>query len=128
MIKTTWFPDGNGIRPELMIRGIGEQRQPPGDFLDRETRCLAVTRQGHDAKQSVFSQRTGSSGAWFQRPPGMGTVMECVIRVHQGDENVDIKQSAHGSQIPSSSISRWMCSELTTSPREGRRGMPFLMG
>ena len=56
-----------------------------------------------------------------------GRALEGVIRLHQGDQNIDVKKMPHGGQIPSSSMMRSIFPVLTTSPRDGRMGMPFFM-
>ena len=51
--------------------------------------------------------------------PCVRALMKRMIRVQLGDEDVDVEQAAHGNQIPSSAMIRWICSVVTNSPREG---------
>ena len=92
----TWIPQRQRIRPEGVVGGACEPSQTIGEIIDGKTAGLGVAGSCHDTQQAVFRERTGRPWPRCRSPPTMGAAVKRMIRVHEGDEDIDVEQMAHG--------------------------------
>jgi hypothetical protein len=73
-----------------------EEIQAFNQIAGPESRDPAVRGVGHYSHDAIFRQRaTGPSALRLAFPPGVGAVVKDMIRIQQGNQDVDIEQSAH---------------------------------
>ena len=91
-----FLPQGNIVRPELVIALFDECSQARDHFRRIEVHFLAVGWTGHNSNQAVFREWAACPTLPLMRgPPIVSAGMKGVVGIKERDQHVDVQQGAH---------------------------------